>query len=161
MGCYDMIVGDFVCPYCNTVERIVLDQTKAGKCIFKDLTLGDYIPGLYEDCKDKGQHTCKNCNRTYSYEVDYGNKTMYSIKIFDKVFNKTYTYKNKNECVPKIINEQDLNNMADRLKRYKEVLNYNIQKRSQADKVINEVTNKIDVLQMQIGNQVNKKYGLA
>ena len=40
MGCYDMVVGNFVCPYCDNVDRIVLEQTKAGDCNFTDYGLG-------------------------------------------------------------------------------------------------------------------------
>jgi len=44
MGCYDMVVGNFVCPYCDNVERIVLEQTKAGECKFTDYGL--WIRGM-------------------------------------------------------------------------------------------------------------------
>lgn len=41
MGCYDVIVGNFVCPYCNTVERIVLIKSKQGNVFLEIMGWGN------------------------------------------------------------------------------------------------------------------------
>jgi hypothetical protein len=160
MGCYDMVVGNFVCPYCNNVERIVLDQTKAGECNFTDYGLGECAPGFYDDFSDKGNHNCEKCKRKYNYTVTFQSGIMTSINILDKVFNKNYTYYKKEECIPKQYTETDLKDMSSQLKWMNQVLDFNTQKIKQAENVINDIIPKIDLLRAKISNQVNQKYGL-
>jgi len=57
MGCYDMVIGNFVCPYCNNVERVVLEQTKSRACQFDDYakevkkeTPEEYIQKQIDNC---------------------------------------------------------------------------------------------------------------
>lgn len=108
MGCYDMVVGHFVCPYCGEVQRVVLDQTKSGECNFKDFGLEDCLPGYYEDNIWKGEYTCNKCNNTFRYEVGIQNGCMTYIKIIDTVFNESRIYRSKKECQPEEYSEKDL-----------------------------------------------------
>jgi len=160
MGCYDMVVGNFVCPYCNTVERIVLDQTKAGECNFTDYGLGEQAPGFYDDSVETDKRRCSMCKREYKYDVTFKSGVMTSIKIKDTVFDEVHIYKKEEECVPKIYSEEDLQNMSNRLKWIKEVLEFNTQRIKQAEKVIEDINPKIELLKLKISNQINKKYGL-
>ena len=160
MGCYDMVVGNFVCPYCNTVERVVLEQTKSGACQFDDYGLGECAPGFYSNNVDKGNRSCGKCKIEYDYKVTYESGVMTSIKIKDKIFDITYTYRKAEECVAKVYSEDDLQKLSSRLKWLKEVLEFNIERIKQAEKVIDDINPKIDLLKFKISSQVNQKYGL-
>ena len=160
MGCYDMIVGNFVCPYCDNVERVMLEQTKAGECNFTDYGLGECAPGYYDDSVDSGSHNCEKCKREYGYTVTFQSGIMTSINIRDKVFNKTYTYHKKEECVPKQYTEEDLGKMSNQLKWMKEVLDFNYNRIERAQNIIGNIHPKIELLKSKISSQVNQKYGL-
>lgn len=160
MGCYDMVVGNFVCPYCDNVERIVLEQTKAGACNFTDYGLGEQAPGFHDDSVESDKRKCGICKREYKYDVTFESGVMKSIKIKDTVFGEVYIYRKEDECVPKIYSEEDLQNMSNRLKWMREVLEFNTQRLKQAEKVVEDINPKIELLKLKISNQVNKKYGL-
>jgi len=155
-----MVVGNFVCPYCNTVERIVLDQTKSGACNFTDYGLGECAPGFYEDSIDKGSHSCRNCKTEYDYVVTFSSGVMTSIKIKDKIFNKSYTYHEEKECVPKVYSEEDLQEMSNQLKWMKQVLDFNYKRIEQSQNIVGDIHPKIELLKSKISSQVNQKYGL-
>lgn len=160
MGCYDMVIGNFVCPYCDHVERIVLEQTKSGACDFTDYGLGECAPGFYMDSVDASNHTCEKCKNEYAYKVTYDSGFMTSINIKDKLFDKTYTYYKPEECIPKNCTEEELQSMSNQLKWLKEVLEFNSQKIKLAEKIIGDFGPKINILKAKISNQVNRKYGL-
>jgi hypothetical protein len=89
MGCYDLIVGNFVCPYCGRVERVVLDQTKEFGCNFKDLGLGDLCSNYIDnETQIKDRHVCCYCKERYSYSVEFSCGIMAAIHITDEVFDK-------------------------------------------------------------------------
>ena len=161
MGCYDMVVGNFVCPYCDNVERIVLEQTKAGECNFTDYGLGECAPGFYNDYVDKGNRKCGTCKKDYDYSVKYESGFMTSIKITDTMFNKVYTYHKAEECVSKNCTEEELKNMSSQLKWLREILDFNDKRKEQAEKIIQDVIPKIDILKSKITKQLNHKYGIT
>ena len=155
-----MVVGNFVCPYCDNVERIVLEQTKSGACQFDDYGLGERAPGFCSDYIDASNHTCEKCKKEYAYKVTYESGIMTSITIKDRIFDKTYTYRKTEECISTNYTDEDLENMSKQLKWMKDVLDFNSKRKEQSEKVINDVILKIDVLKSKISRQVNQKYGL-
>lgn len=159
MGCYDMIVGSFVCPYCGDVDRVVLDQTKEFECTFKNLGLGDLCSNYMPDQDiQAGDHRCQKCKNEYGYSVKFTYGRMSSIFITDKAFNSVYRYYKPSEIKPKTLTEEDFKNKVKYLNSLREEFMQNQNKISLLTSNNNAIQKKIQILEQIVRNSAEKVF---